>query len=122
MSDAQFDRSAYDAAYNTIAAYHTLAAHWHIDIADTANRITVAVCELWDTLNSPAGMKQYALDSKVRAPLVIGLLAAVDASEWSQVRPLLDAAVAAAAQALWDGPDAIRYGYPLPADTPEETP
>ncbi|MEU7978289.1 hypothetical protein AB0B63_07125 [Micromonospora sp. NPDC049081] len=106
----RFDELAYD------AAYHALTGRLDGDIAETAMRVTAAVCELWE-MYTPGEVKRYALDANVRAPLVIGLLAAVELTDWPRVRPLLDSAVAAAALALWDGPNAVRHNYPLPGET-----
>ncbi len=106
----RFDPLAYD------AAYHALTGRYNGDIAEMAKRVTVAACELWETYNPAFGadVKQYANDADRRTPVVIGLLAAASPTEWRHTRPLLDAALAAATKALWDAPDAVRYGYPLP--------
>lgn len=110
MNHDHFDPAAYD------AAYHALTGKLDGSAAETAERITAAVCELWNRYTA-ADVKRYATDPNVRAPLVIGLLAAVNPAEWPRLGPLLDAAVAAAAQALRDGPNAVRHGYPLPNAT-----
>jgi hypothetical protein len=118
MDETHFDPNDHFDPLAYGAAYHALTGRYNGDITDTANRVTVAVCELWD-IYTPAEVKRYATDASVRAPLVIGLLAAVDPTELPHARRLLDAAVAAAAQALWDAPNAVRYSYPLPAGAPE---
>lgn len=103
------DRYTYDAAYHALTT-----AGWTRDLPGMAQRVAGAVNEMHDATGW-ATTRRLAEESELRGPLVIALLAGVDADLWDEAGPLVDAAVAAVARAIRLGPNAPRYGYPLPA-------
>lgn len=105
-----FDHYAYDAAYHTL---HT--RQYDGSYTETAARITAAACQIHELDGFP-GIRQLINSADARKLVVVGMLASVRFEMWQETRPLLDAALTAAAKAMLDGPNAIRYNYPLPAD------
>lgn len=99
------------AAYD--AAYHALTGRFTGNTAEAADGIAYVLTRMRDEQGTRL-MHRVACDPLPRAGLVKGVIEGGPGlfRGGDREQALVDAAVAAAALALWDGPAAKRWGYP----------